>query len=143
MHKPVKYFEKAITVGANAAWQVFDRVNQISQNPFLYPKVVGKAASEELPEVEAAARVAARNRFALSEVHSGDPAEDRRWRNDYKILLNQPVGEIKAKIIERDGKILMVKECAIHGQFEDLMSIDPAFFKAPGRCFPGARHSGT
>ena len=32
---------------------------------------------------------------------------------DYKILLNEPVGEIKAKIIERDGKILMVKECAI------------------------------
>ena len=31
---------------------------------------------------------------------------------DYKILMNQPVGEIKAKIIERDGQILMVKECA-------------------------------
>src|SRR5437870_12641689 len=38
-----------------------------------------------------------------------------------EILNNGKVGEIKAQIIERDGKILMVKECPIHGQFEDLM----------------------
>ncbi|HEY1947913.1 MAG TPA: radical SAM protein [Bryobacteraceae bacterium] len=56
---------------------------------------------------------------------------------DYKILLNQPVGEIKAKIIERDGQILMVKECPQHGVFEDLMSIDPAFSKHLEDVFPG------
>ncbi len=38
MHKPVKYFEKVVTVGANAVWQVFDRVNQIKQNESFTPK---------------------------------------------------------------------------------------------------------
>jgi len=56
---------------------------------------------------------------------------------DHKILLNEPVGEIKAKIIERDGKIMMVKECPKHGVFEDLMSIDPAFSKHLEDVFPG------
>src|SRR5437016_514870 len=45
------------------------------------------------------------------------------------ILRNEKVGEIKAQIIERDGKILMVKDCPIHGHFEDLMAIDTTFFK--------------
>ena len=38
MQKPIKYFEKAITLGANAAWRVFDGVNQIKQNPSFTPK---------------------------------------------------------------------------------------------------------
>ena len=47
------------------------------------------------------------------------------------------MGEIKAQIIERDGKILMVKDCPKHGHFEDVMSIDPAFFKHLEESFPG------
>jgi uncharacterized radical SAM superfamily Fe-S cluster-containing enzyme len=137
MHKPAKYFEKAIAVSANAAWQVFDRLNQISQNPSFTPKWSEKPLLKSyekskpplgwpretdslcpkcIPEI--------RQRIVDGEV-------------DYKILLNQPVGEIKAKIIERDGQILMVKECAIHGEFEDLMSIDPAFSKHLEDVFPG------
>src|SRR5881227_1320046 len=137
MHKPIKYFEKAVTVGANAAWQIFDRLNQIGQNasftpkwsekpllksyektkpPLGWPRETDSLCPRCIPEI--------RQKIVDGEV-------------DYKILLNQPVGEIKAKIIERDGKILMVKECAIHGQFEDLMSIDPAFSKHLEDVFPG------
>ena len=61
-------------------------------------------------------------------------------KRDYKILLNEKVGEIKATIIERDGKILMVKDCPIHGHFEDVMAIDPAFFKHLEDVLPGQRH---
>ena len=53
------------------------------------------------------------------------------------ILRNEKVGEIKAQIIERDGQILMVKDCPIHGHFEDVMAIDTAFFKHLEDCFPG------
>ena len=59
-------------------------------------------------------------------------------KRDYKILLNEKVGEIKATIIERDGKILMVKDCPLHGHFEDVMAIDPAFFKHLEDTFPGS-----
>src|SRR6202789_1050811 len=54
-----------------------------------------------------------------------------------EILRNKKVGEIKAQIINRDGKILMVKDCPIHGHFEDVMAIDPAFFKHLEDVFPG------
>jgi uncharacterized radical SAM superfamily Fe-S cluster-containing enzyme len=137
MHKPVKYFERAVAIGANGAWQVFDRLNQIKQNPSFTPKWSDKPLLKSyqkakpplgwpretdslcprcIPEI--------RQRIVDGEV-------------DYKILLNEPVGEIKAKIIERDGKIMMVKECPKHGVFEDLMSIDPAFSKHLEDVFPG------
>ena len=147
MHKPIKYFEKAVTLGANAAWQVFDRLNRIKQNPSFTPKWSEKPLLKSyqktkpplgwpretdslcprcIPEI--------RQRIVDGEV-------------DYKILLNEPVGEIKAKIIERDGQILMVKTCPIHGEFEDLMSIDPAFSKHLEDVFPGrdikAHHDDT
>ena len=38
MHKPIKYAEKAFTYAAGAAWVVFDKLNQISQNPGFTPK---------------------------------------------------------------------------------------------------------
>ena len=115
----------------------FSTVQPDQPEPVVHPEVVGQATAEELGEAEAATGLASRNRFALPALHPGDPAEDCGRQVDYKILLNEPVGEIKAKIIERDGKILMVKECPIHGQFEDLMSIDPAFFKHLEDVFPG------
>lgn len=137
MHKPIKYIEKAVTFGADAAWQVFDRLNQINQNPSFTPKWSDKPLLKSyqkskpplgwpretdslcpkcIPEI--------RQKIVDGEV-------------DYKILLEGPVGEIKAQIIERDGKIMMVKDCPIHGHFEDLMSIDPAFYKHLEDVFPG------
>ena len=37
MHKPIKYVEKAMTYAAQAAWTVFDKANQIRQNPSFTP----------------------------------------------------------------------------------------------------------
>ncbi len=53
------------------------------------------------------------------------------------VLYTDKPGEIKAQVIERDGKILMVKDCPIHGHFEDVMAIDTAFFKHLEEVFPG------
>ena len=55
----------------------------------------------------------------------------------YEILLNEKVGEIKAQIIERDGQILMVKDCPKHGHFEDVMAVDVEFFRHLEETFPG------
>ena len=59
-------------------------------------------------------------------------------KRDYKVLLTEKIGEIKATIIERDGKILMVKDCPIHGHFEDVMAMDTEFFKHLEETFPGS-----
>jgi len=56
---------------------------------------------------------------------------------DYTILIKEKVGEVKATIIERDGQIWMVKECAQHGRFEDLMAIDSSFLQWIEKNFPG------
>jgi pyruvate-formate lyase-activating enzyme len=55
----------------------------------------------------------------------------------HEVLINEKVGEIKATIVEMDGKIMMVKECPKHGRFEDLMSIDTEFSKHLEDVFPG------
>jgi len=56
---------------------------------------------------------------------------------DWKDLMHEKVGEIKAQIIERDGQVWMVKECPIHGKYEDLMAIDSRFFAWIEKNFPG------
>ena len=38
MHKPIKYAEKAVTMAAGAAWQVFNTFNSIRPNPSFTPK---------------------------------------------------------------------------------------------------------
>ena len=57
---------------------------------------------------------------------------------DRSMLVTEKVGEIKAQIVERDGRILMVKDCPVHGHFEDVMAIDPEFFRHLERVFPGS-----
>ncbi len=137
MHKPIKYAEKAVTVAAGAAWQVFNTFNSIKPNPSFTPKWSEKPLLKSwekqkpplgwprttdslcpkcVPEI--------RNKIVNGEL----PVE---------ILKNEKVGEIKAQIVSRDGKILMVKDCPIHGHFEDLMAIDTEFFDHLEKVFPG------
>jgi 7,8-dihydro-6-hydroxymethylpterin dimethyltransferase len=58
-------------------------------------------------------------------------------RKDWRDLMHEKVGEIKAQIIERDGQIWMVKECPIHGRCEDMMAIDSTFLAWIEQNFPG------
>jgi uncharacterized radical SAM superfamily Fe-S cluster-containing enzyme len=56
---------------------------------------------------------------------------------DLRAFVAENPGEIPAEIVERDGRIVMQKECAKHGRFEDVMAIDPAFLARIERLFPG------
>jgi hypothetical protein len=58
-------------------------------------------------------------------------------RTDLSTLIDGKPGEIKASIVEKDGKVVMVKECPKHGRFEDVMSIDPAFLERIENLYPG------
>src|SRR2546423_2283721 len=137
MHKPIKYFEKAVTVAANGAWFVFERLNRINQRPAFTPnwsdKPLLKSYEKTKPplgwprETDSLCPMCVRE--ARKEILDG--------KKDVSILLNEKVGEIKAQIIERDGKILRVKDCPIHGHFEDVMAIDTQFFRHLEEVFPG------
>jgi len=58
-------------------------------------------------------------------------------KKDWRDLLDEKVGEIKAQIIERDGQVWMVKECPIHGRYEDMMAVDANFLSWIEKNFPG------
>jgi uncharacterized radical SAM superfamily Fe-S cluster-containing enzyme len=137
MHKPIKYVEKGLSVAANGAWQVFSRLNKIAQNPSFTPKWSDKPLLKSYEktkpplgwprETDSLCPMCVRE--ARQEILDG--------KKDVSVLLNEKVGEIKATILERDGKIMMVKDCPIHGHFEDVMAIDPAFFRHLEEVFPG------
>jgi hypothetical protein len=46
---------------------------------------------------------------------------------DISMLRSRHPGEIKAQLIEENGRILMRKVCEKHGPFEDVISTNPAF----------------
>ncbi|HEY6929398.1 MAG TPA: radical SAM protein [Thermoanaerobaculia bacterium] len=56
---------------------------------------------------------------------------------DWKVLVEGNPGEIKASIVEENGRILMKKSCPKHGHFEDVMSVDSQFFKRLESLYPG------
>jgi len=62
-------------------------------------------------------------------------------KRDYKVLLTEKIGEIKAQIIERDGKILMVKDCPIHGHFRRRDGHGYRVLQAPRGVVSRLRHA--
>jgi uncharacterized radical SAM superfamily Fe-S cluster-containing enzyme len=56
---------------------------------------------------------------------------------DVRTLVDGRPGEVRARIEEKDGAIVMVKRCATHGTFEDVLSVDPAFTARIEGLFPG------
>ena len=137
MHKPIKYVEKAVTYGAKGAWFVYDRLNRISPNPSPTPKWSDKPLLKSYQK----------SKPPLGWPRSTDSLcpkcvpEIRQQILDGKlpldVLLNEKVGEVKATICEIDGKVMMIKECPVHGRFEDVMSIDTEFSKHLEDVFPG------
>jgi uncharacterized radical SAM superfamily Fe-S cluster-containing enzyme len=52
-------------------------------------------------------------------------------------LVTGHIGEIKARITEEDGRLVIRKQCQEHGTFEDLLSLDPEFSRIIEGRFPG------
>ena len=111
MHKPIKYAEKGLTLIADAGFRAFDFINSFNHRPSFTPawadKPLLKSHEKVKPplgwprETDSLCPVCVRE--ARQAIVDG--------KQDDKILLNEKVGEIKATILERDGKIMLVKEC--------------------------------
>ncbi|HTM49810.1 MAG TPA: radical SAM protein [Bryobacteraceae bacterium] len=137
MHKPIKYAEKVLTYAAQGAWTVFEAANRVNQKPSFTPKwsekPLLKSYQKSKPPLGWPRTTDSLCPRCVPEIRQ----QIVDGKVDHTILLKEKVGEIKAQIIERDGKILMVKDCPVHGHFEDVMSIDAAFFKHLEEVFPG------
>ena len=137
MAKASKLAEKALTYAAKGGWAVYNKLNSISPNKSFTPKwsdkPLLKSYQKEKPPLGWPRTTDSLCPRCVPEIRQ----QIVDGKLPHEILLNEKVGEIKAQIIERDGEILMVKDCPIHGHFEDVMSIDTAFFKHLEEVFPG------
>ncbi|HWP84169.1 MAG TPA: radical SAM protein, partial [Terriglobia bacterium] len=137
MRRPAKYLDKGITLAADAAWRGFQFFNRFKPNNTFTPKwsdkPLLKSHQKTKPtlgwprQTDSLCPVCVRE--ARRRILDGE--------QELSTLLNEKVGEIKATILERDGKILMVKDCPQHGHFEDILAIDPAFLSHIEAMFPG------
>jgi uncharacterized radical SAM superfamily Fe-S cluster-containing enzyme len=137
MQKPIKFVEKAVTLAAGAAWQVFDRLNQINQKAAFTPKWSDKPILKSYQKTKPPLGWPRTTDSLCPKCVPEIRQQIVDGKVPHEILLNEKVGEIKAQVIERDGKILMVKDCPVHGHFEDVMAIDTKFFKHLEDVFPG------
>jgi 7,8-dihydro-6-hydroxymethylpterin dimethyltransferase len=137
MHKPIKYVEKAVTVAAGAAWHVFEKLNSINPNPSFTPKWSDKPLLKSYQKTKPPLGWPRETDSLCPKCVPEIRQQILDGKLPTEILLTEKVGEIKAQIIERDGKILMVKDCPKHGRFEDVMAMDTEFFAHLERTFPG------
>ncbi len=137
MYKPVKYAEKGLTYVARGGWAVFERLNRIKPNPSFTPKWSDKPLLKSYQKTKPPLGWPRTTDSLCPKCIPEIRQQIVDGKLPHEILLNDRVGEIKAQVIERDGNILMVKDCEKHGHFEDVMSNDPAFFKHLEEVFPG------
>ncbi|HTK28617.1 MAG TPA: radical SAM protein [Vicinamibacterales bacterium] len=133
----MRQLETAVSHLANAAWHLFQSVNRrVPARPFQpawAPAPLPKSGERTSP--------------ALGWPRTTDSlcptcVRDARQRilsgvDDPGVLAREHVGEIKAHIVERDGKVLIEKSCPQHGTFTDVLAINPAFLKRIESLFPG------
>jgi 7,8-dihydro-6-hydroxymethylpterin dimethyltransferase len=149
---PWKPVELALTGGARLLWPVFQAINRRFEGRAFHPKWSAapllKSHERSMPQLgwprttDSLCPTCVRE--ARTRILSGEQAVES--------LVNEKVGEIKARIFERDGKVVVEKTCPSHGTFVDTLSINPAFLRRieslfPGRDFPaitdGLHNHGT
>jgi uncharacterized radical SAM superfamily Fe-S cluster-containing enzyme len=137
MHTFNKYAEKGFSVVAGGAWFVFSRLNRIRRKPSFTPrwsdKPLLKSWQKTKPPLGFPRQTDSLCPLCVRETRR----QILDGEKDVSVLTTENVGEIKATILERDGKILMIKDCRLHGHFEDVISIDPQFFRHLEEVFPG------
>ena len=122
---------------AQAAWPLMRWINtkfeRASFQPGWAPAPLAKSRERSFPQLgwprEADSLCPRCVKEVREEILSG--------RKKLTELCDGKPGEVRARIIERDGKILMEKECEKHGVISDVMAIDPEFLRRIEKLYPG------
>ena len=137
MHAPAKHVEKSLSVVANVAWTIFAGLNRVRPAPAATPLWAGEPPPRSTLKTTPPLGVPR----TTNSLCPGCVREARQAILDGQLPLDAlrtgHVGEIPARIEERDGRIVMEKDCPVHGHFEDVLSVDPAFFRHLEAVFPG------
>jgi len=135
--RPIKHVERGFTLVAGGIHGAIQAVNKYKPNPSFTPKWSDKPLLKSWQKSKPTLGWP-RTTDSLCPNCVIDAREQiLSGKQDVAVLINEKVGEIKAQIIERDGQIWMVKDCPIHGHFEDMMAIDSKFLTHIEKMFPG------
>ncbi len=134
---PLRLVERALSSSARRAWPLVERLNRSIERPSVQPAwseaPLLKRRERTRPPLGVPRETDSLCPRCVKEVRTQVLSGER----DLASFMNEHPGEIRAQILERDGKIWMVKECPRHGVFEDVMSIDRAFLERLERLYPG------
>ncbi len=135
--KPIKHAEKGLTVLANGLFNTIQSVNKYKPNPSFTPKWSDKPLLKSWQKSKPTLGFPRTTDSLCPQCVIEAREAIISGKRDVSDLLNEKIGEIKAQIIERDGQIWMIKDCAVHGHFEDIMAIDSKFLMHIEKMFPG------
>ncbi|MGE0101662.1 MAG: radical SAM protein [Blastocatellales bacterium] len=137
MQKPIKYVEKGLSALAATTFNTIQFFNQYKPNPSFTPKWSDKPLQKSWqktkptlgwPRVTDSLCPACVKEARKRIIEDGE--------DPWQVIQERP-GEIKATIIERDGQVWMVKDCPIHGHYEDMMAVDSKFLEHIEGMYPG------
>jgi uncharacterized radical SAM superfamily Fe-S cluster-containing enzyme len=135
--RPTTLVGAGLKGAANVAWHAFQAVNRRvpygSIHPKWAPAPLLKSKERTFPELGFPRETDSLCPECVKEVRARILNGDADWRT----LLQGKPGEIRARIVERDGQVLMEKSCPKHGSFEDVMAIDSEFLRRMERLYPG------
>ncbi len=133
----LKLGERLLVATAKALWPVFKFVNKVHQGKPFQPKWAPapllRKKDRTFPQLGWPRTTDSLCPKCVVEVRTAITSGQK----DYTVLINENPGEIKAQIVEQDGKILMRKTCEKHGTFEDTMAIDSKFLQRIEKLYPG------
>jgi len=137
LHAAARRAQVSLTRAANAVWPLVERCNTALERPAAQPgwapAPLLKRRDRTFPELGWPRETDSLCPACVKEVRRDIMAGKR----DASVLLSGTYGQVRASIVERDGKIVMQKRCEAHGSFEDVLCIDPAFQRRIEGLYPG------
>ncbi|MGA3323620.1 MAG: radical SAM protein [Terriglobia bacterium] len=133
----MKYVDQAVCSTATVVFDTVQFFNKYRPGPTFIPKwsdkPLLKSWQKTKPQLGWPRQTDSLCPECVKEARAKIMNGDENWQS----LLTEKTGEVKANIIERDGEVWMVKDCHIHGHFEDMMAVDAKFLSWIERNFPG------
>jgi uncharacterized radical SAM superfamily Fe-S cluster-containing enzyme len=133
----MKYVDQAVCTTATVVFDTVQFFNNYRPGPTFIPKwsdkPLLKSWQKTKPQLGWPRQTDSLCPECVKEARAKIMNGDENWQS----LLTEKTGEVKANIIERDGEVWMVKDCPIHGHFEDMMAVDAKFLSWIERNFPG------
>jgi len=139
----LRYLRPSFVVGsgvkgiANLAWFTFQAVNRRipygTMQPKWAPAPLQKSHERSFPELGFPRETDSLCPECVKDIRNRIISGEGDWRD----LIQGKPGEIRARIVERDGQVWMEKDCPKHGRIEDLMAMDSEFLRRMERHYPG------